>query len=187
MLAKEIKTGTVVVFEGNPVIIEGLQVQSPSARGAATLYKFRARNVVTRNKIDIVLKGTESLNEADFAKRPVQLMYSDATNVFLMDQENFQQYELPLEDASEQLPYITETLEGIKVLIYNDDPVGLEVPATVELTIKQCDPSVKGNSATSRNKPAVMETELVVQVPEYIKEGEKIKVDSRTGLFLSRA
>ncbi len=187
MLAKEIKTGTVVVFEGNPVIIEGLQVQSPSARGAATLYKFRGRNVVTRNKIDFVLKGTESLDEADFVKRPVQLMYSDATNVFLMDQENYQQYELALEDATEQLPYITESLEGIKVLVYNDEPVGLEVPATVELTIKQCDPSVKGNSATSRNKPAVLETDLIVQVPEYIKEGERIKVDSRTGEFLSRA
>ena len=61
MLAKDIKTGTVVVYDGNPVVIEGISVQSPSARGAATLYKFRARNVVTRNKIDLTLKGPESL------------------------------------------------------------------------------------------------------------------------------
>ncbi len=187
MLAKEIKTGAVVVFEGSPVIVEGLSVQSPSARGAATLYKFRGRNVVTRNKVDFVLKGTESLDEADFGKRPVQLMYSDATHVFLLDQENFQQYELALEDATDQLPYITEGLEGIRVMIYNDECVGLELPASVELTIKQCDPSVKGNSATSRNKPATLETDLIVQVPEYIKEGERIKVDTRTGEFLSRA
>ena len=187
MQAKDIKTGTVVVYDGNPVVIEGISVQSPSARGAATLYKFRARNVVTRNKVDITLKGTESLGEADFSRRNVQMMYSDATHLFLMDQEDYQQYELPLEDLEEQLPYITEGLEGMRALIYNDACVGLDVPASVELKITRCDPGVKGNSATSRTKPATLETGLVVQVPEYIKEGETLKIDTRTGEFLSRA
>ena len=187
MQAKDIKTGTVVVYDGNPVVIEGISVQSPSARGAATLYKFRARNVVTRNKVDITLKGTESLGEADFSRRNVQMMYSDATHLFLMDQEDYQQYELPLEDLEEQMPYITEGLEGMRALIYNDACVGLDVPASVELKITQCDPGVKGNSATSRTKPATLETGLVVQVPEYIKEGETLKIDTRTGEFLSRA
>lgn len=187
MLAKDIKTGTVVVFEGNPVIIEGISVQSPSARGAATLYKFRARNALTRNKVDITFKGTDSLNEADFSRRNVQLMYTDATHMFLMDQEDYQQFELPLEDLEEQVPYITEGLEGMRALIYNDMCVGLDIPTAVELKIVQCDPSVKGNSATSRTKPATLETGLVVQVPEYIKEGETLRIDTRTGEFLSRA
>ena len=187
MQAKDIKTGTVVVYDGNPVVIQGISVQSPSARGAATLYKFRARNVVTRNKVDLTLKGTESLGEADFARRNVQMMYSDATHLFLMDQEDYQQYELPLDELQEQLPYITEGLEGMRALIYNDACVGLDVPAAVELKITQCDPGVKGNSATSRTKPATLETGLVVQVPEYIKEGEVLKIDTRTGEFLSRA
>lgn len=99
MQAKDIKTGTVVVYEGNPVVIEGISVQSPSARGAATLYKFRARNVVTRNKVEMTLKGTDSLGEADFSRRNVQMMYSDATHMFLMDQEDYHQYELPLAEA----------------------------------------------------------------------------------------
>lgn len=187
MQAKDIKTGTVVVHNGNPVIIQGISVHSPSARGAATLYKFKARNVVTGNKVDLTLKGTEALGEADFSRRNVQMMYSDATNMFLMDQEDYQQYELPLEDVEEQLPYITEGLEGMRAMIYNDACVGLEVPASVELLITQCDPGVKGNSATSRTKPATLETGLVVQVPEYIKQGEKLKIDTRTGEYLSRA
>ncbi|SMP53315.1 elongation factor P [Neorhodopirellula lusitana] len=187
MLAKDIKTGTVVVHDGNPVIIQGISVQSPSARGAATLYKFRARNVVTKNKVDITMKGTDLLNEADFVRRDVQLMYTDATHMFLMDKEDFQQYELPLEDVEDQVGYITEGLEGMRAMIYNDACVGLELPASVELAIAQCDPGVKGNSATSRSKPATMETGLVVQVPEYIKEGERLKIDTRTGDFLSRA
>ena len=120
MQAKDIKTGSVLVHDGNPVYIQKISVHSPSARGAATLYKFRARNVVTRNKVDFTLKGTESLEEADFQKRDVQMMYTDPTHLFLMDKENFQQYELALDDVQEQLPYITEGLEGMRALIYND-------------------------------------------------------------------
>lgn len=187
MLAKEIKTGDVVVFEGEPVIIESLNVQSPSARGAATLYKFRGRNAVTRQKIDITLKGTESLDAADFERRDVQVMFTDSTHIHLMDTENFNQYEVLLSDVKEQVPYMPEGLEGVRALIYNDECVGIDIPSTVEMAITQCDPGVKGNSATSRTKPATLQTGLVVHVPEYIKEGERVKVDTRTGQFLSRA
>jgi elongation factor P len=187
MLAKEIKTGEVVVYEGAPVIIESLNVQSPSARGAATLYKFRGRNAVTRQKVDITLKGTESLDQADFERRDVQVMFADATHLHLMDIENYNQYEVALDDVRDQIPYMPDGLEGVRALIYNDECVGIDIPATVELLITQCDPGVRGNSATSRSKPATMQTGLVVQVPEYITEGEKIKVDTRNGQFLSRA
>jgi elongation factor P len=78
MQAKDIKTGTVVVHEGNPVIIQGISVHSPSARGAATLYKFRARNVVTRNKVDLTLKGTESREGAALSRRNGQKLFYDA-------------------------------------------------------------------------------------------------------------
>jgi elongation factor P len=162
-------------------------VQSPSARGAATLYKYRARNLVTKQKVDIVLKGGESLPEADFERRAVKLMYTDATHMHLLDQEDFNQHSLTLEDVAGEAPYITENLEGIQALIYNDECVGVQLPTTVELKVVQCDPGVRGNSATSRNKPAKLETGLEIQVPEYLSEGEIVKVDTRTGEFLSRA
>ncbi len=187
MLAKEIKPGEVVVYEGEPVVIESLNVQTPSARGAATLYKFRGRYAVTRQKVDITLKGTDSLDVADFERRDVQVMFTDTTHLHLMDTENYNQFELALDDVREQLPYMTDGLEGVRALIYNDECVGIDVPATVEMEITQCDPSVKGNSATSRTKPATLQTGLVVHVPEYIKQGEKVKVDTRTGQFVSRA
>lgn len=187
MLAKEIKTGSVVNYEGSPVIIESISVQTPSARGAATLYKFRGRNLVTKQKTDIALKGSESLEDADFGRRSVQLMYTDATHVHLLDQTDFNQYSLAIEDAKDELQYVREGLEGMLALIYNDECVGIQLPTAVELTITQCDPAVRGNSATSRTKPATLETGLVVQVPEYLKEGETIKVDTRNGEFLSRS
>lgn len=187
MLAKEMKPGVIVVNNGAPHLIEGVHVQSPSARGGATLYKFRARNLVTKQKTDITLKGTEGLDDADFQKRPVSLMYVDAEAAHLLDSESYQQYALPLADAEADLKFVTDGLEGIFALIYNGECVGLQLPTTVELNITECDPGVKGNSATGRTKPATTETGLVVQVPEYMKQGERIKVDTRTAEFLSRA
>lgn len=187
MLAKEMKPGAVVVQNEVPIIIESVTVQSPSARGAATLYKFKARNLITKQKIDLTLKGTDNLQEADFRKRVVKMMYKDSDALHLMDEEDFNQFAMPLDEAQEALKYMTEELEGTYGLIYKDECVGLQLPSSVELTITQCDPAIRGNSATSRTKPAVVETGISVNVPEYIKEGERIKVDTRTGDFLSRA
>jgi elongation factor P len=187
MLAKEIKNGTVVVYNEAACMIETSSVQSTSARGAATLYKFRGRNLVTKQKIDIALKGGESLPEADFEKRAVKFMYADATHMHFLDQQDYNQYSLTMEEIAGEAPYLTEALEGVQALIYNDECVGLQLPTSVELRVVECDPGVKGNSATSRNKPAKLETGLIVQVPEYLTQGELIKVDTRTGDFLSRA
>ncbi len=187
MLAKEMKAGAVVVDNDVPIIIESVTVQSPSARGAATLYKFKARNLLTKQKVDLTLKGTDNLPEADFRKRVVKMMYKDTDDLHLMDQEDYNQFSIALADIHEQIQYMTEELEGVYALIYEGDCVGLQLPTTVELAITQCDPAIRGNSATARTKPAVMETGLTVHVPEYIKEGERIKVDTRTGDFISRA
>jgi elongation factor P len=186
MLAKEIKTGTVVSYNGSPVLINAISVQSPSARGAATLYKFRGRDLVNKQKVDITLKGTDSLDEADFERRPVKLMYVDNDLMHILDQTDYNQYSLPLEDVEEERRYITEELDGLLALIYNNECVGLQLPTAVELLVTQCDPSVKGDSATKRTKPATLETGLVVQVPDYLAQGERIKIDTRTGQFISR-
>lgn len=187
MLAKDIKPGTIVVHLDAPCLIENVSVQSPSARGGATLYKFRARNLVTKNKVDITLKGTEGLDDADFARREVSIMYTDAESVHLMDTETYDQYEIASADVAEEMKYVAEGLEGLLALIYNDECVGIALPTTVHLKIAQCDPGVKGNSATGRTKPVTLESGAIVQAPEYLAEGETIKVDTRTGEFLGRA
>ncbi len=187
MIAKDIKRGAIVNFNGAPCMIETVSVQSPSARGAATFYKYRARNLITKQKVDITLRGGEMLDEADFQRRPIKFLYSDASDMIFMDQENYEQYSLAKEDIEDESNYINEELESLLALIYNDQCVGVQVPVAVELKVVQCDPSVKGDSATGRTKPATLETGLVVQVPEYLKEGEVIKVDTRSGEYLSRA
>ena len=161
-------------------------VQTPSARGAATLYKFRGRNLISKQKIDITLKGGESLDEADFERRSVKLMYTDPTHMHLLDQSDYNQYSILLEEVDREIKYITEDLDGVLALIYNDQCVGIQLPTAVTLTVTECDPSVKGNSATARTKAAILETGLEVQVPEYLSQGERIKVDTRNGGYLSR-
>jgi elongation factor P len=187
MLAKEIKPGAIVNHNDAPHMIESVTVQSPSARGSATLYKFRARNLVTKQKTDITLKGTEGLDEADFHRREVTFMYADAEAAHFLDTGDYNQYTLPRGEVAEELQYITEDLQGMLALIYNDQCVGIQLPAAVDLKITQCDPAVRGDSATSRTKPATLQTGLVVHVPEYLKQGEMIRVDTRTAKFLARA
>jgi elongation factor P len=187
MLAKEIKPGAVVNHNDAPHIIESVTVQSPSARGSATLYKFRARNLVTKQKTDITLKGTDGLDDADFHRREVTFMYADNDAAYFLDSGDYNQYSLPRDDVTNELQYVTEDLQGMLALIYNGQCVGIQLPTAVDLKITECDPAVRGNSATSRTKPATLETGLIVHVPEYLKQGEMIRVDTRSGEFLARA
>ncbi|MGA2618411.1 MAG: elongation factor P [Thermoguttaceae bacterium] len=185
--AKEIKSGTIVNYNEAPCLVESVTVQSPTARGAATFYKYRARNLISKQKVDITLRGGDTLNEADFHKRGVKFMYADSTHLHFLDQQDYNQYSLPKEDTVEEAKYLTEALEGAQALIYNDECVGVQLPVAVELRVLECDPPIKGASATARTKPAKLETGLVVQVPDYLTPGEMIKVDTRDGSYLSRA
>ena len=169
-----------------PALSRGFRYRAPRPAAPPRCISS-AHNLVSKQKVDITLKGGESLPEADFQRRAVKFMYGDASDMHFLDEGDFNQYSLPAKDIAEEAQYLTERLEGVQILIYNDQAVGLQVPPTVELVISQCDPAVQGNSATGRTKPATLETGLVVQVPEYLSTGETIKVDSRTGEFLSRA
>ncbi len=187
MQAKEIKRGGVVNHNGAPCIIESVSVQSPSARGAATFYTVRAWNLITQHKVDITLGSGVSLADADFERHPVKFIYADATHQHFLDQGDYNQFSLAREDVAEEMNYLTEESEGVLALIHNGECVAIQIPLTVELKVTECDPGVRGNSATSRTKPATLETGLVVQVPEYLDQDEVIKVDTRTGQYISRA
>ena len=155
--------------------------------GAATLYKFRGRNLISKQKTDFTLKGTESVEPADFSRRPTQFIYGDPTHLHFLDLTTYEQHDFPIEDLADEVPYLTEALEGIQVLIFEEQAVGIQLPLAVELTVTLCDPAARGTSATGRTKRATLETGLIVQVPEYLEQGVRIKVDTRTGEFLSRA
>ena len=140
MLAKEIKPGAVVNYNDAPHMIESVTVQSPSARGSATLYKFRARNLVTKQKTDITLKGTDGLDDADFHRREVTFMYADNDAAHFLDSGDYNQYSLPRDDVANELQYITEDLQGMLAMIYNGQCVGIQLPTAVDLKITRVRP-----------------------------------------------
>jgi elongation factor P len=176
----------VVEIDGAPHMIEHIQVQTPSARGAATLYKIKARNLKTKVRVEKSYRGTDSLNESSFERRPIQYLYRDPDQLYFMESETFNQFSLPVDELKDQIPYMTENMEGIEALVVDDEVIAVELPDTVELEIVESAPGVRGNSATGRTKPATLSTGVVVQIPEHLDQGERIRIDTRTGEYLGR-
>jgi len=185
--ACDLARGDLVGLQGLPHIIEDLKVSTPSARGASTLYRFRFRNLVTRNKVDMTCKGDDPFDSIEFEKRPVQFLFVQQDQFTFMDSEDFSQFVLNREELGDQVDFLVEDLEGIVALVADGRILTIEMPASVALKIAACDPVLKGASATGRSKPAQLQTGLVVQVPEYLTPGEVIRVDTRTRKFLQRA
>ena len=185
--AKDLKRRMVIEIDGAPHIIEHIQVQSPSARGAATLYKVKARNLKTRNRTDKTYKGADSVSESSFERRPIQFLYKDPDGFHFMDSADFNQFSLSPEDLSEQSPYMTENMADVEALVVDEEVIGIEIPDTVDLPITETAPGVRGNSATGRTKAATLVTGMIVQVPEHLDEGTIVRVDTRTGEYLGRA
>src|SRR4051794_11114821 len=137
----------VVEIDGAPHIIEQIQVQTPSARGAATLYKIKARNLKTRTRIEKSYRGTDGLSEASFERRPVQFLYRDPDGFHFMDSADYNQFSLSAEDLQDLSPFMSENMEGVEALVVDDEVIGIEIPDTVDLAIADTAPGVRGNSA----------------------------------------
>jgi elongation factor P len=177
----------VMDVDGRKVIIKALDVQSPSSRSGSTLYKVRGIDILSRAKYENRFKGDDNIQPVEFNRRPVQFLYRDADGCTFMDRESYEQYTLGMADLEEELPYLTEDLDGILALIADSAILGIELPATVALPITETAPGMKAASAASRTKPATLSTGLVVQVPEYLAAGERIRVNTGTGEYISRA
>jgi len=185
--ACDLKKGNLVGINGLPHVVEDLKVSTPSARGAASIYRFRFRNLVNKSKQDVSCKGDEPFAEIDFERRPVQYLYREVDLYTFMDTEDFSQFTLPQDAIEEQRLYLVEDMEGIYALLSEGKILTIEMPQKVELTVVECEPVMKGATAASRSKPAKCQTGLVVHVPEYLEVGETIIVDTATGAFVSRA
>lgn len=185
--ACDLKRGSLVKLKDTPHILESLQVTNPSARGAATLYHFRFRNLVNKNKEDMTCKGDDPFTEADFERRPVQFLYENQGIYTFMDQETFDQFDLARAIIEEKLKYLLPDMDNIQAIFSEGRVLTIEVPQKITLKIVECNPVMKGATATSRPKPATLETGLVVMVPEYMESGESILVNTEDDSFVCRA
>ena len=185
--ASEIKKNAAIEFNGRVYFIKDIERSVPQGRAGGSLYRMRMYDVVTGQKVDETFKDSDMLNFADLTRRNAAFSYMDGDAYVFMDSEDYTPYHLDKEAIADEVLFINEQTEGLQVIVLEDQLVGVVLPSTVELEITECEPSVKGNSATARTKPATMSTGLVVQVPEHISQGDVIRINVEERKFLGRA
>jgi len=185
--ASEIKKNAAVEFNGRVYFIKDIERSVPQGRAGGSLYRMRMYDVVTGQKLDETFKDSDMLNFADLTRRNAAFSYMDGEAYVFMDSEDYTPYHLDEEAIADEALFINEQTEGLQVIVLEEQPVGVVLPSTVELEITECEPSVKGNSATARTKPASMSTGLVIQVPEHISQGDVIRINVEERKFLGRA
>ena len=179
----EIRPGNVIQHKGALWVAVKTQHVKPGKGGA--FVRTKVKNLKTGRVLDRTFRSGEKVEEADVAERKMQYLYQDGEDLVFMDTETFEQIPFSSEQVGEARKWLKENLD-VEVLFWRGQPINLEIPSFVAYTITRCDPGLKGDTAQGATKPATLETGAVVQVPLFVKEGERIRVDTRSGEYFER-
>jgi elongation factor P len=185
--AIDVKKRTLFELDNTPFSCLEAEVNTPTARGGQTLVRLKIRNLLTNAVFEKTFKAGEKFKEPDLQLVSASYLYSDGSGSHFLDQESFETHTLSGEIMGNALDFLIDgTL--VELLKYNGNPIGLNLPASVELTVTFTEPGVRGDSSSgSVTKPATLETGLEIRVPLFIKEGEKVKVSTENRSFSGRA
>jgi len=181
--SSDFKKGLKVLVEKEPY--EMLECNFVKPGKGQALYKTRLRNLLKGTILDRTYKSGESLESADIHRADGVYSYRDANGFVFMDNETFEQHTLPEATVGKDMRYLMEGAE-VSLLYWNGQPISMTPPQQVVLQIKYTEPAAKGNTATNVTKAATVETGAEVQVPAFISEGEKVKIDVETGNYIER-
>ncbi|MEM8911613.1 MAG: elongation factor P [Planctomycetota bacterium] len=179
----DFRKGLKVQIDGEPYLMIEMNFVKPGKGNA--FYKCRMKNLIRGTTLDRTYKGGDSLESADVETTSVQFLYRQGQDYVFMDGTSFEQYEVPAEVAGDIWKYLKDGTECTMTL-YNNNPIVIEPPQHVSLEVTECMPGTKGDTATNVTKPAKVETGAEFTVPGFIKEGNVIKIDSRTGDYVER-
>ena len=182
--AGDFRNGITVEMEGNVYQIIEFQHVKPG-KGAAFV-RTKLKNIKSGGVIEKSFRPTEKFPQARIDRKDMQYLYSDGDLFYFMDVENYEQIGLSAEQIGDALKFVKEN-EMVKICSHNGNVFAVEPPLFVELQITETEPGFKGDTATGATKPATLETGAVVYVPLFVDQGDKIKIDTRTGEYLSRA
>ncbi len=185
--AADVKRGNLVEINGHYMLVQQIDVSSPTARGAKTLYRIRFNKLPGGGKYEESFTGDDIIKDALLERRKVSYLYKEDDLYTFMDTEDYSQYMLNADAIEAQLPYLMDGMDNIMALLVDGEILTIEMPATVVMEIVETVPGMKAASATGRTKPARFATGLELQVPEYLEAGEQVKINTETGKFLSRA
>lgn len=185
--AIEIKRKMFFEFEDAPYHCIDVEVSKPTARGGQTLVRIKMRNLLTRAVFDKTFKAGEKFREPDLDMVPATFLYGDAGGFHFMDQESFETLTLGADTIGDDRDLLVDNV-AVQIQRYNGNPIGLQFPPHVELTVTATEPGVRGDTASGGvTKLATLETGMSIRVPLFIKEGEKVKVHTETREFAGRA
>jgi elongation factor P len=180
----EIRGGYKVEVEGQPYTIISNEFVKPG-KGQA-FNRIKMKHLLTGRVIEKTFKSGDKLDLADVSEAEMRLLYKESDGVVFMDEKSFEQIKIPFENIGDTSQWLLDD-HLYDVIFYNGAPVNVEPPTFMEMAITETSPGVRGDTASGRvMKPAILESGVKVQVPIFIEQGEKIKVDTRTGEYVSR-
>lgn len=186
LTTSDFKKGLIIKLDGAPCMLTDITVVSPSARGANTMVKTKYRNLLTGQVLDRTFRSGDKVDEADFERHKGQFLYADVDGGIFMDLETYEQFEMGGDNFAQISPYLLDGAE-VQLGLFQGRMVNVDLPMTVELTVTETPPVIKNATATAETKEAILETGLKIKGPPYLETGDRVKVDTRDGRFLSRA
>ena len=182
--ATQLRPGMIIKHNNDLHAVFSVEHRTPGNLRA--FIQAKLRNLRTGAMFEHRFRSPDPIEKIVVDEVDMEFLYSDGDDFYFMNTETYEQTHLKRDTLGEAVEYLTPNLQ-IKVEFYDNKPVGIELPQTVELTVVETEPGLKSATASSVTKPAKLETGLVVQVPPFINEGEKIRVDTAEGAYLSRA
>ncbi len=180
----DLKNGMTLEIDGALLNVVEFQHVKPGKGGA--FVRTKLKNARTGAVLDRTFRADEKVERAIVDKREMQYLYRDGADFVFMDSESYEQIQVPESSLGDAAGYLVESATAV-VLMHGTDIVGVELPASVELAIAETEPGVQGDRVSGARKPATLETGLVVQVPLFVGPGDRVKVDTRSGEYLTRA
>ncbi|MBW1982076.1 MAG: elongation factor P [Deltaproteobacteria bacterium] len=179
----DFRRGLKIELDGKPyLIVEFLHVK-PGKGGA--FVRTKLKNMETGQVLERTFRSGEKVERPDLVEREMQFLYRDTEGYCFMDNNNYEQIFIDEEHLGDAKNFLKENTD-VKVLFFNNKPIGIDLPNFVDLAIVQTEPGVRGDTATGATKPATLETGVVVQVPLFLNEGDLVKVDTRSGEYIER-
>ncbi len=177
-------TGQILKYNGEPYQIIWSNFMRTAQR--KPVIQTKMRNLITGKVMEYSFKYGEKIEGADVLRKKMQYLYSDGSGASFMDPESYETTVMPLELVADQIKFLKDGTDT-SVLFFEDKPIGLDLPVKIDLKVTETMPGVKGDTATGGTKPATLETGHVVNVPLFIKEGDTVRVDTRSGDYVERA
>ena len=180
----DLRKGLAIELDGDPYSV--VEYERSKMQQRAPVMRVRFRSLRTGRVVDRTFQGYDvKLTPAAVENRKAQYIYRDTDFYHFMDTESFDQFPISPDQIGDGLQYLVEQVT-VEVVFYDGQPISIDLPVTVELQVTETSPGFKGDTAQGGTKPATLETGLQVQVPLFVTEGEKIRVDTRTGEYLAR-